>query len=379
MRALRFDYRRLDGIATTPQGGLRVPATLTRSGVFEYRKTDGSITRELRHPDEVFHKDAVESFANAPLSIGHVATITPDNWKEVAVGHVVGTPKQDGKFLAGDCHIMRRDAVSRVQSGELQELSCGYEVDIDPTPGTWNGERYDAVQRNIRGNHVALLPEGAGRAGPDVRLRTDGKDGAAQDVGFRVDSDVPIPPPVTTQADTDKGGAKGATVVDAGDKGGQAAATPDVLLGRIDSLTAENAELKKRLDAMPGQIETAAAERTTLLAKVSGFMPKEWKADGKDVATIEREALLALRPDLKLDGKSADYVRGAYEQALAGVETSRARAGSLQGPLHPAFVRDDGDADMDELEQKNKVSRKKSADAWKTPPKGALTRDSLRK
>ena len=48
----------------------------------------------------------------------------------------------------------------------MKELSCAYRYDPDFTQGTYDGQRYDFVMRNIRGNHVALVEEG--RAGPDV-------------------------------------------------------------------------------------------------------------------------------------------------------------------------------------------------------------------
>lgn len=44
----------------------------------------------------------------------------------------------------------------------------GYFCDYELTPGTFNGIHYDAVQRNIRGNHIALVEEG--RMGSDVRV-----------------------------------------------------------------------------------------------------------------------------------------------------------------------------------------------------------------
>jgi hypothetical protein len=139
-----------------------VPAALSRTGVQEYRRADGTTIREYRPHEEVFHKDAIASFENAPLTIGHVTEVNPDNWGGCAVGQVIGAPKQDGNFMSAETQIMRADAIKRVESGELRELSCGYEVEIDPTPGvTPDGERYDAIQRSIRGNHVALLPAGA--------------------------------------------------------------------------------------------------------------------------------------------------------------------------------------------------------------------------
>ena len=57
---------------------------------------------------------------------------------------------------------MRGDAIRQVEDGSLQELSCGYSVDIDPTPGVWEGQKYDTRQLNHEYNHVALLPKGSG-------------------------------------------------------------------------------------------------------------------------------------------------------------------------------------------------------------------------
>ncbi len=444
MKALRYDFWRLDEIKRTPHGGLQIPAALTRTGVFEYRKPDGSVSRELRHPDEVFHKDARESFANAPLTIGHVGEVNPDNWGAVAVGHVVGTPKQEGEFLAADCNVARGDAIKQVTDGKLKELSCGYEIEIDPTPGVYEGQPYDLVQREIRGNHVALLPEGQGRAGPDVKLRMDSKDGVEPfpgGIAWRVDEaptqsereempesqfadpenkKYPLDTPEHTraaasyaakehnagrlsdakfneiQARINKARKKhgiGEENKDSKDAYPQAVSTEidnksgaadpkkepaDVLLGRIDSLMAANTELQKKVDALPGQVEAAAVARASLLARVAPLMGKDWKADGKSDIQIVKDALVVARPEFKFDGKSDDYIKGAYEEAIVGVEKSRTNAGSLQGPLHP-MLRRDADADLDVMEEKNKMAKKKSADAWKTPAKGAVTRDGLRK
>ena len=49
-----------------------------------------------------------------------------------------------------------------------RELSAGYKCRYDPEAGTWNGQPYQFVQRDIRGNHLALVD--AGRMGPDVAV-----------------------------------------------------------------------------------------------------------------------------------------------------------------------------------------------------------------
>src|SRR5690606_25874157 len=62
--------------------------------------------------------------------------------------------------------------LAAVERKDRREVSCGYRCLVDETPGvTPEGERYDRVQRRIRYNHVAIVPEG--RAGEAVALRMD--------------------------------------------------------------------------------------------------------------------------------------------------------------------------------------------------------------
>ena len=58
-------------------------------------------------------------------------------------------------------------SIGEIEAGK-KELSMGYFCDYELTPGTFDGQHYDAVQRNIRGNHIALVEEG--RMGADVRV-----------------------------------------------------------------------------------------------------------------------------------------------------------------------------------------------------------------
>ena len=68
-------------------------------------------------------------------------------------GHVSGEPTFDRQFVRATLAIQEHDAITRVDRGELVELSAGYRLMIDPTPGvTPAGERYDAVQRALRRN-----------------------------------------------------------------------------------------------------------------------------------------------------------------------------------------------------------------------------------
>ncbi len=52
-----------------------------------------------------------------------------------------------------------------------KELSVGYLVDTIEEPGEYNGERYDAIQTNIRVNHLAVVPEAAQAMPGSISIR----------------------------------------------------------------------------------------------------------------------------------------------------------------------------------------------------------------
>jgi hypothetical protein len=83
---------------------------------------------------------------------------------------VVGSTGTDAKFVApyltNSLVIWVQDAIDAIENETQKELSCAYRYRADMTPGSYIGERYDGVMRNIIGNHVAVIPEG--RAGSDV-------------------------------------------------------------------------------------------------------------------------------------------------------------------------------------------------------------------
>lgn len=154
------------------RGFLIVGARPARTGILEYRRPDGSVTRELRRDSDVFDPASLATFDGAPVTIGHQGDVTPANVKALEVG-ICGTARADGKFVSAVLSIRDAEAIRRIEAGELIELSAGYSVDLDPTPGVFEGQRYDAVQRRITINHVSLLKRGEGRSGSDVKLRLD--------------------------------------------------------------------------------------------------------------------------------------------------------------------------------------------------------------
>jgi hypothetical protein len=179
MAVERFDAANTWSTVTrTPTGGIRVDARMTRVGVLPYKREDGTIQRELRHPDDVFDPASLATLKDAAVTIGHPdEMVTPETWAAYSVGHV-GDPRSEGPYVAGPLAVNAAHAVQGIARDDsdpeaLRECSSGYRCDIEGPPGEYNGELYDYRQRNIAYNHLALLPKGAGRAGPNVRLRLD--------------------------------------------------------------------------------------------------------------------------------------------------------------------------------------------------------------
>ena len=291
---------RLDKVRKTPQGGIVAPATLTRTGVFLYPQEDGTTQRELRLPEEVFSADSLASLRSAPLTVDHPASVNEDNWSTVAVGHVEGDAHKDGDFVAADIRINDGKTIKRVQATDetrLTELSCGYSCDIDKTPGEYQGTQYDSIQRNISYNHVALGPANWGRAGNDVKLRLDGLHYAnltAQNGPNPTQVIMPepvVPPVVHTDAAVDALKAQVA-----------------VLTSQVATQTAQLAQATdtNRIDAL-------VAARVELVSTAVKALGSEYKADGKSDLVVMTETVAKLDPTLKLDGKSADFVRAAFE------------------------------------------------------------------
>ena len=171
-RVLRLDSIPLVKATYTPEGYLEDTPILTSTGIFEYTNPDGSIRRELRLPEEVFKPESLASYCGKPICITHDAgLITKDNVHENAVGTILSEGFRDGASVRAKIIIHDTD---EMKLAGLKELSLGYNLDLDETPGEWNGQPYDAVQRNIVINHLALVLEA--RAGEQARLNIDSRD-----------------------------------------------------------------------------------------------------------------------------------------------------------------------------------------------------------
>ncbi len=167
----RFDSIPLSDTYFTPEGYLIDNPILTRVGIFEYHNPDGTIRRELRLPEEVFAAESLASYKGKPVILTHEAGLVDvENVQQEHIGTILSEGMQDGDNVRAQ--IVIHDAES-LDYG-LRELSLGYTQTPDETPGVWNGQPYDAIQRNIQINHLALVEKA--RAGEQARLNIDGEE-----------------------------------------------------------------------------------------------------------------------------------------------------------------------------------------------------------
>ena len=125
--------------------------------------------RVYRPEDEVFKTDSMASFSAAPVTIDHPSgPVTADNWKKLGVGEINGDVVRDGGFVRVPIIVRDAAAVETVRTTHKQ-LSMGYSCRLDWTPGkTSDGQEYDAIQRDIKINHIAAVR--AARGGPELKI-----------------------------------------------------------------------------------------------------------------------------------------------------------------------------------------------------------------
>lgn len=87
----------------TQEGFLKGRAIVTCAGVFTYRKADGSLSRELRLPDEVFSSSTIESLKLKPVTLNHPqGLVTEDDAKKLSIGSLGSNPTRTKERFGWD-------------------------------------------------------------------------------------------------------------------------------------------------------------------------------------------------------------------------------------------------------------------------------------
>jgi len=328
--------RRLDRVA------LRIDSS--RTPVRHYRPTDGALVHvdyyakiafgdvvqqydtgaEFRPGEEVCAPESVASWKGLVFVDEHPDDgVTVDNAAQVNRGHILEAwaeyPDVWAKIRVND-----RRTIDRVESGKTK-LSCGYDLQLDETPGEFNGVPYQRRQKNIRGNHVALtyLPRGE-RDGENPRIYMDS---TGAQVGVQKDDVM-----------------KKITLPD-----GTEVEVPEALAAFIEGLQAEIASLKPAAPPPESAPESApqAPEPDEPVGDDQGQPPGQPpKMDSKAVARLIDQRLERHRADslafaefrshadaaLRREGKSMTFTgdlvadRIAFAEQVLGVDDTDVKA-----------------------------------------------------
>lgn len=334
----RYDTAPINSLSVDSQTGFlhakNVP--IARVGVFPYMKADGSLTMEAKLPDELLADSTVESANSKPVTDDHPnEAVNINNTNKYMKGFTAENAHVDGDKLKVDMTITDSDLISEIQKGK-QELSIGFQTDIAPVKGTYNGMAYDSVQRNIQINHVAVVRRG--RAGHSVRLTGDSAEmviddkGEKQEMDYKVvhlsdGSDITVASDdvsKVTKLDADNSEkAKQVADIKAQIKALQAKldklqgtadaskADADKAQAKADSAEKELSDYKKKFNA--DALDEAVAKRMDLIAEVKPFVGDSFDFKGKSERDMKIEAIKSVNDSIDFENKSDDYVDAYFD------------------------------------------------------------------
>lgn len=340
----RYDVAPIGNYVFTDEGYLKVSGRIARTGIQPYTAADGSVRLEYRPEEEVSSQEAIESFKGKCVTDNHPPVLLDSaNTKDYAVGFTDSDVLYSDGFVNATLTITDKDVIEKVMKGRARELSCGYRVEFDATPGTTpNGERYDGIQRNIRGNHVALVDRG--RAGPTVRLALDSADAADatlliphQEIqmtasivfdGASFEADPALVAAITAEREDAKGSyadmkrkydemmanaSKMKEEMDAMKK--EMNGKCDSAEGRADALAEEVETLKQELEAAKQiNVDSLVEERIALIDKARSTLDSAFDFAGKTAREIMEASIKSVRGDsIDLSEKSDDYVNAMFD------------------------------------------------------------------
>lgn len=291
----RYDTATVAGMATDPITGFiharNVP--IARTGVFKYVKSDGSIHKEAKLPEDILSDSTVESANNKPVTDNHPENA---NGQRILVNRDNSTALMKG-FTASNAHVDRTDGTVRVDmtitnpdlikkiSGGKRQLSIGFQTQVVPQSGVYKNTEYDSVQKDITINHVAVVD--VAREGPDISLDRSVVGDAAEMIG-EIDG-ISKEKGQKPQMDFEKVRIGNQTIK---------VATDDA--DKLIKFDSDNSAKQKRIDELNAQIKKLTDERDSL--KSGNKQAENDKSEAQAKADSLEKELQGYRDKVEGDG-----------------------------------------------------------------------------
>lgn len=358
------DNAQLANTRLTNDGYLVATVNCARTGLQTYHssevgKGDGLIN-VYRDEKEVFAHDSLASFVGKPVTNDHPPVeVKANNWKQYAVGSIAEGVLRDGEHIKVPVTLMDAETIKAVQDGK-REISMGYTAELEWVDGVApDGTPYQAKQKNIRINHLAIVDKG--RAGATCRFGDTlwGDASPKQPTGGKS---------VTTRTvmvdglpiETTDNGAVAIEKLQK-DKANAETLLRDAQTTYDSKLAEKDGEIAKRdaeIDSLKAKqlsdadIDKRVKERADLIATAKAIHDADYA--GKSDAEIKSMALTAKGVDIK--DKSADYIAARFDIEAETAKKSDPFADAMRGATTNAPVtQDNGQSDYE----------KRITDAWK--------------
>lgn len=377
----RHDLVEISAPTIDQNGYLVADAYPTKTGVFSYRRPDGSIRRELRHEDDVFDPASLKSLANRPIVDEHPdSPMHSGNTRFLTRGHVGESIERVGDHVKATLVVTDKELIDKMQGKGKRQLSCGYSADVVDGEGVHNGEKYDCRQTNIRYNHLAAVWKG--RAGPTAQIHLDADDAVVEDlhvpdskIDNKQDHDNPAgDSPMTIKrklAAVTHGAFKQDSIEITYEDA--SSAVVDQLIARLDDSNAAvsliqdkydaSEKAQKKVEGERDQLAEDAKKKDTDHAKLDAMADE--RAELKGVAAhmgvkgyssmsngeIKRAVVAVKNPKLKLDDLSDENVDGRFGMICDGIREENKNLESLAALKAMTAARNDGDIDPENAEQ----------------------------
>ena len=343
----RFDTFKLPKVKKNDKTGfLQGEVCATRAGVFPYVEWDGSIRYELRHPDDVFKKDSLDTIKMLPFTEDHPQNwVTSENAAAVQKGYTGENYRLDGDNVIVSLSVTDKSMINKILSGKKAAVSLGYDTLLVREDGVYKGEKYTHRQTNIEYNHLAGVDEG--RAGRVARFRIDSNkkvDFAVAECNFD-ENNLKTVFEEKNMSDQDKVDTKNTD---------QAL---ELQVARVDALTAEKSlltnklenlqakhdsvekawgEAKKELEAekaknTDAEIARKVTDRTNLFVKAGAYLGDDLEAylrhtDREVMEAVLKQINSKKGAEVDFTGRNDEYVKGVFDNAVGNTANTTARS-----------------------------------------------------
>jgi len=384
-KVARIDYFTIQDFEQVQNGYLKVPAYLTRTGVFDYATKDGKVFKELRPDDEVFNDESKTTLSDIPVTNDHPAQfLNTRNTRGIAVGYTSTEVISEDNKLKSTLTIYDQDTIDKIVNDGKREISCGYLADLEMTPGEYNGQHYDAIQRNIRYNHVAIVDKG--RAGPDVKMILDsGEEETFKIACQKIDSKPETYQNPNKEVENKQEKTEGNTMLVKIKIDGKEFEVDQIVADSLKKQETEEKEaLKAKLDEAEGKVAAledenkkvkeeftkekmmdAAKARIELENTAKKILGDEFKADADDIE-IKKSVIAKNNAEIELAEKSEEFVDGVFATIMKSKKESSEKADKDKEVIRDAKTSEK----IDENEMSSYDKRIKSIEddknAWKS-------------